>query len=312
MSYFCLGLLYTLKCTSKCKICAFSCSPKREEKMRYEDALRYINEAKEAGFKVVGIAGGEPFLYREEIFKLCEHATNRGLKVTLTTNCFWAHSRESTFELMSKLKGIGVNRFKISCDEFHNESIPYENIKNVFRVSRELDMSVLVGCTTLKTSKRLKDILENLQDENLGVDFAEYACLPVGRAAEEFKKDEFLCTSVIPKSCREKGVLSIIPNGTVYPCGDMCGMIKNREVGSALDKPLKYLIEKAENNTHNKFLSNHGITPYYDYIKNHKVNININTEFVDACHACYELFNNSNNTEILNNIVTELDKQYKL
>jgi MoaA/NifB/PqqE/SkfB family radical SAM enzyme len=295
MFYHFLALIYTMKCTSSCKVCGFSCSPKREEKMKYEDALRYINEAKDAGIKVLGITGGEPFLFKDEVLKLCEHAVNRGMKVTLTTNCFWAYNKENTFDVMRKLKEIGVNRFKISCDEFHNEEISYENIKNVLRVAQELDMSVLIGCTVIKTGKRLKDILENIQDEALGTNFLEQACHPLGRAAKEFEEDEFLYHNNIPTGCSEKGVITIMPDGKVYPCGSMCGMIKNREIGSAIDKPIKFLIEKAKNNGHNHLLYNYGIKTYYDYLEGNKSDIvvNSNKKFIDGCHACYLLFNNN-------------------
>lgn len=307
MFYHCLALIYTMKCTSSCKMCGFSCSPKREEKMKYEDALRYINEAKESGIKVLGIAGGEPFLYKDEVLMLCEHAANRGMRVTLTTNCFWAYNRESTLEIMNKLKEIGINRFKISCDEFHNEVISYKNIKNVLQVAQELDMSVLIGCTVIKTGKRLKDILENIQDEALGTDFVEQACHPLGRAASEFKEDEFLYQSNIPKGCREQGVITIMPDGKVYPCGSMCGIIKNREIGSAQEHPIKLLLEKAKSNDHNYLLANYGVKTYYDYIENNNVNINanINGKFIDGCHACYLLFNN-NDIDKLNEVANGL------
>ncbi|TIH60659.1 4Fe-4S cluster-binding domain-containing protein, partial [Klebsiella pneumoniae] len=62
MNYKCLGLLYTRKCTEKCPICCFCCSPKRNEKMDKDDAIKFINAAIDNEIRYIGISGGEPFI----------------------------------------------------------------------------------------------------------------------------------------------------------------------------------------------------------------------------------------------------------
>ena len=30
--------------------------------------------------------------------------------------------------------------------------------------------------------------------------------------------------------CRDQGILTVTPEGKVYPCGSMCGMVESREI----------------------------------------------------------------------------------
>lgn len=308
--YRALVLVYTLKCNLSCEICCFSCSPKRNEKMELQDALNYVAQAKKEGMRILGITGGEPFLYEDEILALSEYATEIGLMVTITTNCFWASTYEKTLEMINKLKKSGVNHMKISCDEFHNKNIPYENIKNVLKAAREADFRIVVGSTIIKDSYKLSDIIKKLGDSAHGFNLSGYDCYPVGKAKECFDENKFNYNPKIPEGCPEKGCITIMPDGKTYPCGSMCGMIKERLIGSIKEESLNHLIEKAESNKHNQFITYYGIKYYYDYIKENKLDIDIENKFVGACDACYKLFTKNDDPE-LNRVVEELQKIYR-
>lgn len=297
--YRALGLIYTFKCTESCDICGFSCSSKRKEKMELEDAKRYAREAKQAGMNALGITGGEPFIYKNEIFELIKYARKQlGMYITITSNCFWADSYKNTYKIMSEMKEIGANYLKVSFDEFHGKGIPYENIKNVLEVKKEIGFNMILGCTSLTTSKGLKWVLEKLGQSVQGTSVAEYPCLPYGRAKKCFKREEFFNTTKLSRDCTEKGQLFIFPDGKVYPCGSFCGFQKNRLVGNAKESSIEELVEKAEMNKTNYFISKYGIKPYYDYIKKNNLNFKINNSFVEPCEACYELFNNNDISKI--------------
>lgn len=88
IEYNAVGLLYTYKCTGTCEICGLKCGPNRNEKMDLEVAKKVIRDSAYNGIKLIGITGGEPFIYYEEILELCKLAFSLGMQTTFTTNAF--------------------------------------------------------------------------------------------------------------------------------------------------------------------------------------------------------------------------------
>ncbi len=72
-----LGIALTRKCTARCRICCFECSPQQTEELDGELVLRMIQEA--AGIpeiKKIGFTGGEAML-REELLLTCIRRTKQ-------------------------------------------------------------------------------------------------------------------------------------------------------------------------------------------------------------------------------------------
>ena len=51
--------------------------------MSLEDAKKLVKDAKNAGIKLIGISGGEPFIYFDEIVELSNYVREQGLALTL-------------------------------------------------------------------------------------------------------------------------------------------------------------------------------------------------------------------------------------
>ncbi|AFS77855.1 radical SAM domain-containing protein [Gottschalkia acidurici 9a] len=245
MQHYLLALIYTYKCTASCDICCFSCSPEREEKMSLSDAKRYVSEAKKCGVKMVGIAGGEPLIFFDEIIELAKYTKSLGMNITLTTNCFWAESYNISLEILETLRNAGINHIKISSDEFHGKYIPYENIKNVLNAAKNINLKVVVGCTVTKNSDRLRGLLSHIEDESTGTILLEQTCYPLGRAKEYFKEDQFIYKKNIDRFCKDGGMITITPDGSVYPCGSMFSIISNRLVGSMCEHSYELIAKKS-------------------------------------------------------------------
>lgn len=307
MDYYILGLMYTYKCTGRCDICMLNCSPERKEKMPFEDAERLIYEAKECGLRIIAITGGEPFLYYHEIVKLVRLANSQDIPTSITTNCYWADSYEKTQQYLTTLQEAGTMSMKISLDDFHNKYVPFENIKNVMKVSKAIGLRVTVGCTITKNSMKLKGVLQSFGEEVTDIALYEHKCYPLGRAKEKIDKDEIYYSNNIKNVCQEKGLIFVLPNGEVYPCGSVCGFISNRLVGSIYESSLKELINEAVNNKHNIFIRKFGVKPYIEEIKKDCISIKIEKEFVDTCHACYEIFSKER-IETLNKILERITR----
>ena len=171
IEYNAVGLLYTYKCTGTCEICGLKCGPNRNEKMDLEVAKKVIRDSAYNGIKLIGITGGEPFIYYEEILELCKLAFSLGMQTTFTTNAFWATDKDGTFEKLEKLKHYGVRSIKVSLDDFHMKHISTENYRRIFRISQMLDIKVLIGCTILKNGIGNRHVLEHFDDEMANILF---------------------------------------------------------------------------------------------------------------------------------------------
>lgn len=306
MLYHSLGLIYTYKCVAKCDICGFSCSPDRQEKMNFEDAKRLIKEAKKSGIRLITITGGEPFLYYNEIIELVKLAHHYNMQTTITSNCYWADSYEKAEAYCTELRNNGARSIKISVDDFHNKYVPYENIKNVIKASKVVGLRLIVGCTITKNSMQLKGVLNSFEEEITNIALFQHKCYPLGRAKEKISADNFYYPKNILDDCSDSGCILVTPNGNVYPCGSMCGTIPSRLVGSIHNSSLDELICKASNNPHNKFICKHGVEAYLK-----ELNLKNNDEYVDTCHACYEIFNNSHIKD-LDNILERIHNNDKI
>ncbi len=306
MNYRILLLLYTYQCTSKCDICTFSCSPDREEKMSKEFAKKIIGEAKENNMLLVGFAGGEPLLFKEEIIELAKYVQELGMQSTMTSNCFWANTYEEALQVIKQLQDAGVNHLKISSDDFHSVYVPYDNIKNVLMAAKHLCFRIVIGCTSLKSSGRARDMLKHIEDYSLGTNIIEQTCYPLGRAAEKFTSDEYIYEHSFGDYCREQGYLTVTPDGKIYPCGCMCGMVESRKLEVGENTTLKEVIDLAKEDKHVQYIAQHGIMPYIKYINEHSIPIRLPDKFIDMCHMCYELFKDKDNIPYLDKILNEI------
>ena len=155
MEFFGLGLMYTNRCNCECDICGLNCTPQNDEKMTVEEAKHYIDAAIKNNIRMIGFTGGEPLLYIHEIEELLKYAVEKGIKrTTLTTNCYWAKDINVTYNNLKILKNSGIDHIKVSCDRFHNGSIPLENIKNVLNVSNDIGLRVTLGCVVTKDERK--------------------------------------------------------------------------------------------------------------------------------------------------------------
>lgn len=303
-----LGLIYTYKCNANCRMCIFSCSPQREEKISLECSKKLVREAKEAGIKLIGISGGEPFIYFDEIMEVAKYVKELGMSLTLTTNCFWATSYEKAVKILEQVKQNGADHIKISADDFHGEYVSYENVKNVLRAGRAVNVRIVLGCTVTKSSSRLKGLMNYIENECFGNILTEMGCYPIGRAKENIKEEDYIYTNDINNYCREQGMLTVTPTGEVYPCGNICSFVPSRCVGSVYKESLAELIVKAKRNKHTEFICKNGIKPYYDYIKENHIPVDMTGKYVDTCHACYDLFVKKDNIKYLDQILDVIKK----
>lgn len=120
-------VVLTRKCNANCDICCQSCSNTIDEKIDINKTLMVIKELKQKeAIRMVGITGGEPFIYFSDAIGLIERVKQLGLGVTFTTNGFWGKEYEIAYEKLKIIKKLGVDFFTLSVDDFHEKFVPWD------------------------------------------------------------------------------------------------------------------------------------------------------------------------------------------
>jgi len=296
MKFYAVAFVYTLQCSGSCDICCFSCSQDKKERLSVEKIQEIIDDLPQ-DIKLIGFTGGECFLFYDELLKVIQHAAQRGLQTTITTNCFWAENDEVVYKRFKELSTCNIRSIKISIDEFHLGHVPLENIKRFLRIGKSLSFKIVIGCTILKNSKKIGSYLECFEDELASIPFVEHCCYPLGNAAA-MDEQMFYKYPQITTRCFEGGMLTITPEGNAYPCGSMCGIIDERSVGNIYHEGIATLLEKAQNDEVNNYLYENGTSELVDKLKKEGI-IPLERCYVDGCHACFEVFKEISKNKIV-------------
>ncbi len=231
------GLLLTYKCNCACEFCYYNCSPDKKGLMSVDTAIsawRSLKILAGAGAKI-HITGGEPFLYWEQMQKILEQAQKQNLgKIDLIeTNGFWATNEKVIRQRLKRLDELGMNRFKVSTDPFHQEYVDVGLIRRLAGIATEV---LGPGRVLVRWQKYLDDPAEmkSLSPDERGQKYIsamnDYPCRFTGRAAG--KLAELAASSPVEKlsyvNCKSdllgaKGV-HIDPFGNVFS-GTCSGII---------------------------------------------------------------------------------------
>jgi len=136
------GLMLTYKCNCACEFCYYNCCPEKGGLMPVDTAISAWRSLKVlAGDSAkIHITGGEPFLYWDHLQEILEQAQKQNLgKVDLVeTNGFWATSEKIVTQRLKKLDELGMNRFKVSTDPFHQQYVDIEPVRRLAGMAAEI------------------------------------------------------------------------------------------------------------------------------------------------------------------------------
>ncbi|MHC4206585.1 MAG: radical SAM protein [Planctomycetota bacterium] len=241
------GFMLTYKCNCACEFCYYNCDPEKGGLMPVDTVINVLQSLKILagdGAKI-HFTGGEPFLYWEHLLEILDQAQKQNLgKVDLIeTNGFWATSDKIVKQRLKKLDELGMNRFKVSTDPFHQQ---YVDIEPVHRLA-EIAVEILGPKRVLVRWQKYLDNpvdMKNLSQDGLEQQYInaikDYPCRFTGRAAG--KLAELLASKSVENfaemNCKSdflgaKGV-HIDPFGNVFS-GTCSGII----VGNINQTPLE-------------------------------------------------------------------------
>lgn len=274
--------------------------------MPLEDAFAYIDQAINlpSAIQGVGITGGEPFLFFDEVLQIVRYASERGLPVRCITNGFWATSEARAAVALERLKAAGLCFLGLSADSFHQEHVPLENVKRVLRLCREIGLRTSVNVAVTRHSWRLSDLLVELGDCSQEAYFHEILCLPTGRAGISLARTEFFDVPGIPMGrCAFMGVLMVLPDGDVYPCCSAGGMTRPLLMGNVASETLREMVDKSSKNFLYSLLEWYGPACFVPAIEEEGLGHMLDTAYVNECHLCYEILSNPELAEIAVKVV---------
>jgi len=253
--------------------------------MSQSEVEYYLNEAADNKAKWISFTGGEPFLVPDLLENSIAYATSLNLYTEVVTNAFWASNMKKAVSTLRSLKARGLDVLNLSVDDFHQENIPIENIRNAFISSKRTGVKTVFLVTLKKnskiTSEYLKEYFSDMKLQKIGAPkigktdalVLESPFIPINNA--ETIGDKPLQIEKTQSQCREVLThIGIKPDGTVLPCCGALSSLEETALGNLKDKSLNSILDKAWLNLK------------YTNIRE-KI---FGTKSIDRCHECLTMF----------------------
>lgn len=294
MEFLGIAVVINSKCNAKCAHCFGSYGPRRSEQLSADTIRSVIDQAKELPSiaRDFAVAGGEVFLYWPKLLETIRHAATSGFTPSITTNGFWATTPERARRLIRELVDAGLEKFEISVDQFHQDFIPIERIKNLLAAAKEVGVpTIMLRCHSTR-SQRLDDSLKALDLSDLvGTVVVCAPVIPMGRALTDIDPELIYADAEIPRgSCLNGLVLTINVIGDVFPCcagSELCPPLK---LGNVLVSPLKAILDEASRNYVVQALVRAGPTAFLPVIEASGLAGRLPGRYASICDLCHRVF----------------------
>ncbi len=182
------GLLFTYRCSIRCKHCLFGCASDRPgvvmSPRQVADGLATLHETG----RVVHVAGGEAMLYWDQLSEGLHTAYAEDCPPHFVeTNCLFAVNEHVVAERLEFLAEHGVRGILASADPFHQEMVPPERFLLVRRRAIELfgesnfwgpelsDQEVMELPSIARNPERLRDYVRSHMPVMVGSALRELA-----------------------------------------------------------------------------------------------------------------------------------------
>ncbi|MCI9074839.1 MAG: radical SAM protein [Dorea sp.] len=291
-----IGIALTRKCTAQCEMCCFECGPDKEERLEKELVFRIIDEAAEIEeIRKIGFTGGEATLCADVLLEAIARTKQNGMKSSLTSNGVWGAGPGTAMEWLVRLKAAGLDSLTLSIDEYHQNYVPLESIRNIIRANREVRISLSLGVGDSLGERNAAALLQELKEDVYEFPIFLYPFMPVGRGEG---LERILLQKVDGNwSCRNQRMLSILYDGSVYPCCSQAVYGSLLCEGNIREMSLKDIIDRY------KYLSLFSELTRHKFgwllAKAEEYQIPVNRESHSPCAFCHEIFTNQEFVERL-------------
>ena len=137
-----LHLLLTGECKYDCDHCFVWGGPEQGNTMDREIIGRILDQAENLGtIEWIYFEGGEPFLFYDLLLWGVRQAHQRGFRVGIVSNAYWAEDDRKAIDKLRPLAGL-VEDLSISDDDYHGSSEAPGSTTIARRAARELGIPV--------------------------------------------------------------------------------------------------------------------------------------------------------------------------
>lgn len=268
-----VGILLTMRCNVRCRMCCFSCSPTRNEEVPSSMVQRLIEQVaayRNAGhpsLKTIAFSGGEVTLRFSELLTYIGMAHARELRTTFTTNGSWGVTQEQADSYVCQCKKAGLTKLSLSFDNFHEEGIPVECIANILRAARQYSIPCDLGSIITHSQSNLSSLFGELGELLIGVRHVVSPCLPVGAAVEGVSHDDYIIDPHILERdthCTDIDTIAVYPDGSAYPCCSQMGRITALYLGNVFTEGLETVCKHYNANLYVRIINKYGLSWFAD------------------------------------------------
>lgn len=274
-----IHFLLTYKCNYECDHCFLYCGPHSEGTFTLEQIRTVLDEAVKIGtIEWIYFEGGEPFLFYPIMVEGIRLANEKGFRVGIVTNSYWATCSEDAEVWLKSLTNLGVEDFSVSDDEFHFENKDENASKTARKAANKLDLPV--SSISINEPKiEMRSDSEYEKGELViggGVVFRGRAVETLIEGLPHKKWDRL-------KECPYEDLIGL---GRVHvdPFGNT-QICQGLSIGNFWETPLSELVKNYEPNQHpicGPLLRGGPAQLVRDYDIKH------DNSYVDECHLCYK------------------------
>ncbi|GHT61477.1 hypothetical protein FACS189451_03590 [Bacteroidia bacterium] len=310
-----ISFITTNKCSAACKNCCYGCSSQKKDRLTLKDMKNYIEQSLETypTVKLLVLTGGECFTLGKDLNDIVKYGTEKGLKVRVVTNAYWANSFKKAYLRLKGLVDVGLSEINISTGDDHQEWVPYDNIVYAIMSSLKQNIATAVNIETnsisefnskkLKEDSRLKEYFEKYEDKLLIVDsiWMPFKTSTNNKIKDSLENKENVSSLCLKNRCTNLfGTITINPFHKMIAC---CGLTAEYtaylDLGSTKKYPIKQLYEHQFDDFMKIWLYTEGPKRILNFIHE-----KLNTEPIDTsnwhlCQICAEIFQKEQHIEIL-------------
>jgi len=262
-----IDFAYDYKCNLRCRHCIASKIEKKEKAMTIEDIRNMAVQADEMGMSQFTISGGEPLLFKD-LDNVFNALMPEKFHLSLSTNGMFLD-----LSLAKHLKSIGLDKIKISVDDFsaelHNKqrgnSEAYDKMINALMVSKEAELQVVMQHVVTHQNAKSQSIIDMCEfakkhgfdigvllgrqlgewdgNEEILIDEDDAQVLrKIHEKYPFFVRDVFSLYGKQQGCVAVKGTLHVTKYGDVLPCGFI-----QISMGNLFEESLKDIVNRSFN-----------------------------------------------------------------
>ncbi|NMB92821.1 MAG: radical SAM protein [Flexilinea flocculi] len=288
-----LAFIMTDRCSASCGMCCFSCSPHNKQRLDKELVKDWIRQAADLGtVKSIGFSGGEAILYYDDLRECVAFAHQYGLYSTLVSNGFWAADLEKGRSLLGGLVKDGLKHLSLSVDQFHQEYVPLESVRNAMRLGEEFHVLSAVTLMELRDGYSAAHYMEALRPQIYGTDLIVYPAFPAGAANINIPEGQFIkaCNADTARCPFDNHITILFDGSLMMCCSQFSKDIPPVHLGNYKDTTLNEAIQNFNDNPFIYVLLKDGFKFYVDLARS--LGFQVDSYYCVSCHLCHHLLGN--------------------